>query len=150
MVSVDPTHRTTALQVSSAADTDARPARLRWAVLAAVSMVSIAAGIAAGWAVLTLTRPTDDELQRAVLDEVGLPADLETAPIIGPALDTYTDRIEGRILAESKPSATLALAVGVMVGVTGTVAAHAAAERMRPAQDHPPHDNTEMAHGRRH
>lgn len=132
------------------ADADARPIR-RWAGgLAGTVAVGIAVGIAAGWAVLAFTRPSDDDLQRAVLDEVGIPADLEAAPVIGPALDTYTDRIEGRVLEEARPSATLALGVGVISGVTGTVAARAATERTRPARDHPPRDDKEMAHGRRH
>lgn len=109
-----------------------------------------AVGIAAGWAVLALTRPSDDDLQRAVLDEVGLPADLEAAHVIGPALDTYTDRIERRVLEETRPSATLALGVGVISGVSGTVAGGAATKRIRSARDHPPHDDKEMAHGRRH
>lgn len=132
------------------ADADAQPVR-RWVGgLAVTAAVGIAVGLAAGWAVLALTRPSDDDLQRAVLEEVGLPADLEAAPVIGPALDTYTDRIEDRILDETRPSATLALGVGVISGVTGTVAAHAAAERIRPARDQPPHDDKEVAHGRRH
>ena len=118
--------------------------------LAVTAAVGIAVGIASGWAVLALTRPSDDHLQRAVLDEIGLPVDLETASVIGPALDTYTDRIESRVLEETRPSATLALGVGVISGVTGTVAAHAAAVRIRPAHDHPPRDDEEMAHGRRH
>lgn len=132
------------------ADADARLVR-RWVGgLAVTAAVGVAVGIAAGWAVLALTRPSDDDLQRAVLEEVGLPADLEAAPVIGPALDTYTDRIEDRIVEETRPSATLALGVGVISGVAGTVAAHAVAERIRPARDQPPRNDEEMAHGRRH
>jgi len=132
------------------ADADAQPVP-RWAGwLAVTAAVGIAVGLAAGWTVLALTRPSDDDLQRAVLDEIGLPAELEAAPVVGPALDTYTHRIERRVLDETRPSATLALSVGVIVGVTGTVTAHAAAARIRPARDQPPHDDKEVADGRRH
>lgn len=132
------------------ADADARPDHRSLSKLAVRAMVGIVLGVAAGWAPLAITGPSDDELQRAVLDEVGLAADLESAPVIGPTLDAYTERIEARILDETRPSATLALAVGVIVGVTGTVAACAAGQRSRSAQDHRSHDDREMAHGRRY
>lgn len=125
------------------ATVDERPVHRRLGGLAAGAAVGIILGITAGWILLTLSRPSDDELQRAVLDEVGLPADLEAAPVIGPALDTYTDRVEARVLDETRPSATLALAVGVVVGVAGTVAACAAGPRHRPAQQHRSHDSRE-------
>lgn len=135
----------------TSAAADERPVHRRLGALAAGAAVGIVLGIAVGWILLTLTRPSDDELQRAVLEEVGLPADLEAAPVIGPALDTYTDRVESRVLDETRPSATLALVVGVIVGVvTGTVGASAAGPRTRSTQHHRSHDSKEMAHGRHH
>lgn len=99
--------------------------------LVAVTLVGIAAGIAAGWLAITLTRPSTDELQRAALDEIGLPTELESAPMIGPALDAYTDRVEARVVEESRPSAMVALAIGVTVAVVATVAVTATADSVR-------------------
>lgn len=129
---------------------DARPDRRRWSSVAVAAMVGVAIGLAAGWIALGLTRPSDDELQRATLDEIGLPAELEGTPFIGPALDTYTDRIEARITAESRSSAALALAIGVIVAVTTTAAAHAGVTRTNPTDLQTSDDRMEVAHGRRH
>ncbi len=129
---------------------DARPDLPRWSSLAIAALIGVAVGLATGWIVLGLTRPSDDELQRAALEEIGLPADLEDAPLISSVLDTYTDRIEERIVAESRSSAGLALAVGVIVAVTTTAAAHVSAARTSPTDPHQPDDDMEVAHGRRH
>jgi len=123
--------------------------RGRWRGVAAAALVGVAVGLATGWITLGLTRPSNDEFQRAALDEIGLPADLEGAPLIGPALDTYSDQIEERIVAESRASAGLALAVGVVIAVVTTVAAHAGAGRLRPANHQHPDDEMEVARARR-
>ena len=78
------------------AGTPLGPNRRRGVV--AVTVVNIAAGLAAGWVVLVLSRPSQDELQRAALDEIGLPVELERAPVLGPALDTYTERVSARVV----------------------------------------------------
>ena len=52
----------------------------RWHRMIAVTAVNIAAGLAAGWVVFVLSRPSQDELQRAALDEIGLPVELALAP----------------------------------------------------------------------
>lgn len=130
---------------------DARPDLPRWSSVAIAALIGVAVGLATGWIVLGLTRPSDDELQRAALDEIGLPAALEDAPVIGHALDTYTDRIEARITAESRSSAGLALAVAVIIAVaTTTVASHTAFTRTNPTDPHQSDDSMEVAHGRRH
>ena len=105
----------------------------RWRGVVAVTVVNIAAGLAAGWVVLVLTRPSEDELQRAALDEMGLPVELEGAPVFGPVLDTYTERVAGRVVAESRPSAAAALGAGVVVaaGCFVATAAVAGQDRLR-------------------
>lgn len=103
----------------------------RWWRVLAFTVVNIAAGIAAGLIVLSLTRPSQDQLQRAALDEVGLPMELERAPFLGPALDTYTERIAARVVAESKPSAAAALGAGVAVAIVSSLATSAVAARDR-------------------
>ena len=128
----------------------ARPGRRRWSSVALAALIGVAVGLATG-SVLGLTRPSDDELQRAALDEIGPPADLEDAPLISSVLDTYTDRIEARITAESRSSAGLALAVAVIIAVaTTTVASHTAFTRTNPTDPHQSDDSMEVAHGRRH
>ena len=113
------------------ADTPLGPNRRRGIV--AVTVVNIAAGLAAGWVVLVLSRPSQDELQRAALDEIGLPVELERAPVLGPALDTYTERVAARVVAESRPSAAAALGAGVVVaaGCFVATAAVAGQDRLR-------------------
>ena len=130
--------------------TRARPDDRRVGPLVAAAGAGIVIGIAAGWTLLVLTRPSDNELQRAVLHEVGLPAELESAPVIGRTLDTYTDRIEARVLDEVRPSATLALAVGVIAGAAGTALACGAAQRSRAPQRHGSHENRKIAHACSH
>lgn len=103
----------------------------RWRRVVAFTVVNIAAGLAAGWVVLVLTRPSQDELQRAALDEIGLPVELERAPVLGPALDTYTERVAARVVAESRPSAAAALGAGVVVAAGCSVAAVAGRDRLR-------------------
>ena len=122
----------------------------RWLRVVVAALVGVAAGLATGWIALGMTRPGDDELQRAALDEIGLPADLEDAPVIGPELDAYTNQVEERILAEYRFSIGLALTVGVIIAVATTVAAHAGAARTSPANPDQLDDDTEVAHGRRH
>lgn len=104
----------------------------RWPRIVVLALVNIAAGLAAGLIVLALSRPSQDELQRAALDEAGLPVQLESAPVIGPALDTYTQRIEARIVAESRLSAIAALATGTVVAVGCAVLNQAVTVRRRP------------------
>ena len=101
----------------------------RWPRFIALALLNVAAGVAAGLIVLVLSRPSQDELQRAALDEVGLPVQLESAPIIGPALDTYTERLEARIVAESRLSATASLSTGVVVAVGGAALNQVVARR---------------------
>ena len=74
-------------------------------------------GLSATLITLTLTRPSDDELQRAALDELGLPVEMESAPIIGPVLDDVTEQITRRMINESRTTATTAALVGVIVAV---------------------------------
>lgn len=118
----------------------------RWPRIVVLALVNIAAGLVAGSIVLALSRPSQDELQRAALEEVGLPVQLENAPVIGPALDTYTQRIEARIVAESRLSAIAALATGAVVAVGCGVLSQAVTVRRRP-----PHRRrgTRTAPGRR-
>ena len=104
----------------------------RWRRVVAVTVINIAAGLAAGWVVLVLTRPSQDELQRAALDEMGLPVELEGAPVFGPVLDTYTERVAGRVVAESRPSAAAALGAGVVVAAGCSVSMVAAGRRDGP------------------
>ena len=103
----------------------------RWKRVIALTVVNLAAGLAAGLIVLSLTRPSQDQLQRAALDEIGLPMELERAPFLGPALDTYTERIAARVVAESKPSAAAALGAGVAVAIVSSLATSAVAARDR-------------------
>ncbi len=103
----------------------------RWRRVVAVTVINIAAGLAAGWVVLVLTRPSQDELQREALDEIGLPVELEGAPVLGPVLDTYTERVAGRVVAESRPSAAAALGAGVVVAAGCSVVAVAGRDRLR-------------------
>ena len=111
------------------AGTPLGPNRRRGVV--AVTVVNIAAGLAAGWVVLVLSRPSQDELQRAALDEIGLPVELERAPVLGPALDTYTERVSARVVAESRPSAAAALGAGVLAAAGCSVATAEVAGRER-------------------
>lgn len=46
--------------------------------------VSLAVGVAVGLIVATMTRPSEKDLQRAALDEIGLSEDLVDSPLIGP------------------------------------------------------------------
>lgn len=84
---------------------------------AAFTLVAVVVGLAATWLTLTLTRPRDDELQRAALDELGLPVGMESSPIIGPVLDDITEQITRRMINESRASATAASLVGIIVAV---------------------------------
>ena len=103
----------------------------RWWRVLAFTVINITAGFAAGLIVLGLTRPSHDQLQRAALDEVGLPVELERAPFLGPALDTYTERVAARVVAESRPSVAAALGAGVAVAIVGSLATSAVAARDR-------------------
>ncbi|WP_436792810.1 hypothetical protein [Actinospongicola halichondriae] len=84
---------------------------------AAFTLVAVVVGLAATWLTLTLTRPSDDELQRAALDELGLPVGMESSPIIGPVLDDITEQITRRMINESRASATVAALLGIVVAV---------------------------------
>jgi hypothetical protein len=61
-----------------------------------------------------------------VLDELGLPEELESAPVIGPALDEYTARVSRRVVQESRGSATLAFVVSVTVAAAVSTIPHVA------------------------
>lgn len=80
-----------------------------------VVVASVLAGLMAGWLVITLHGPSEDELQRAVMDEIGLPPELESSPLLGSALDRYTERMKARVIAESRPSAVAAIAAGTAI-----------------------------------
>ena len=60
---------------------------------------------------------TTGELQRAALDELGLPVGMESSPIIGPVLDDITEQITRRMINESRASATVAALLGIVVAV---------------------------------
>lgn len=105
------------------ADTSPLAAGRRWSRLALITLLGIAVGALAGWATLSVTRPSDNELQRAVLDEIGLPAQLEASPLLGPAIDHYTTRITQRAIKESRGSATLTIVVTVAVTAVVTATA---------------------------
>lgn len=101
----------------------------RWPRTALLPLVGIAVGALCGWATLSLTRPSDGELQRAALDELGMPEELESAPVIGPALDEYTARVSRRVIQESRGSATLAFVVSVTAATAVSTIPHVAWRR---------------------
>lgn len=101
----------------------------RWPRTTLLPLVGIAVGVLCGWATLSLTRPSDGELQRAVLDELGLPEELESAPVIGPVLDEYTARVSRRVVQESRGSATLAFVVSVTAAAAVSTIPHVAWRR---------------------
>lgn len=96
-------------------------------------LVAIAVGVLCGWATFSLTRPSDGELQRAVLDEFGLPEELEAAPVIGPMLDQYTTHVSRRVVQESRRSATLAYVVSVTVALAVSTGSRVAWRRRTTA-----------------
>lgn len=101
----------------------------RWPRTALLPLVGIAVGALCGWATLSLRRPSDGELQRAALDELGMPEELESAPVIGPALDEYTARVSRRVIQESRGSATLAFVVSVTAATAVSTIPHVAWRR---------------------
>lgn len=86
-----------------------------------VGLAAVVLGAASGFIALSLTRPSDDELQRAILDEFGFDEDLESAPIIGPLLDDLTMKSQERAVEETRTSAIAAIVVGLVVGVLATM-----------------------------
>lgn len=113
----------------------------RLGVVAAIAALGIAAGLLAGWLVLEVVRPDRDRLQRAALEEVGLPPELESAVVVGPFLDAYSDKIERRILDESRPGASVAVVAAAAAAVATSTALHAAdarrCDRRRPTRSRP-------------
>lgn len=101
----------------------------RWTWTPLLPLLGIAVGAVCGWVTFSLTRPTEGELQRAVLHEVGLPQEIESAPVIGPVLDAYTDRVSRRVVQESRGSTTLALAVSVTAAAAVSTIPHVAWRR---------------------
>jgi hypothetical protein len=102
------------------ADTSPAAAGRRWSRFALISLFGIAVGALAGWVTLSATRPSENDLQRAVIDEIGLPAELEASPLLAPVIDHYTTRITDRAVRESRGSATLAIALSVVVSAAAT------------------------------
>jgi hypothetical protein len=100
-----------------------------WPRTALLPLLGIAIGALCGWATFSFTRPSVGELQRSVLDELGVPEELESAPIIGPVLDEYTTRVSRRVVQESRGSATLAFVVSVTVAAVVSTVPHVAWRR---------------------
>jgi hypothetical protein len=58
-----------------------------------------------------------------------MPEELESAPVIGPALDEYTARVSRRVIQESRGSATLAFVVSVTAATAVSTIPHVAWRR---------------------
>lgn len=84
------------------------------------TLLVVAAGLVAGAIVFLVTRPSDDELQRAALDEFGLPPALADSPV-APVLDRIAERIADRALAETRTSALAALGTVAAVTAAGVI-----------------------------
>lgn len=117
-----------------------RTDRITVLAFAGIAVAGVVAGLAGGWLVLGLARPSSDHLQRAALDEVGLPAELESAPMIGPLLDAYSERVQTRVIDETRPSLELAVVGGVVLAVTVTTALHLAAGHVGLGRTHDAED----------
>jgi hypothetical protein len=90
-----------------------------------VAATSFSALVAVASAVITigLARPSEHELQRAALEETGLPPGLLDLPAVQPLADDLTSRVANRIIDESQPSLALGAAVGTLAGATSALAA---------------------------
>ena len=89
-------------------------------VVAATAFISAVVAVSGALITISVTRPSDRELQRAAADEVGLPGFLLDVPGAQAVADDITDRVTHRVIDESRPSIAMGLTVG---GLTGAAAA---------------------------
>lgn len=93
-------------------------------VVAAAAFISAVVAVSAALITISVTRPSDRELQRAAVDELGLPGFLLDLPGAQVLVDEITDSVSHRVIEESRPSIATGLTVG---GLTGAVSAVIAA-----------------------
>jgi hypothetical protein len=93
-------------------------------VIPIVAATSFSALVAVASAVIAigLARPSEHELQRAALEETGLPRGLLDLPAVQPLADNLTSRVAHRIIDESQPSLALGAAVGTLAGAASALA----------------------------
>lgn len=95
------------------------------------TLAGLVIGLAVAFFVISATRPSNDELQAAALDEMGLSSDLASSRLIGPILDQMTDKIGDRMVAETRSSVIAGVLAGV-VAAAGVAGAASWISRPRP------------------
>jgi hypothetical protein len=94
-----------------------------------LGLISAAAGITVG----AITLPTSDELQRTVVEEIGLDPGLLDHRLIAPIVDELSGRVEDRLVAEARRSMVLAVTTSTLVAVGGLATVALASRRRRSA-----------------
>lgn len=95
--------------------------RSAFIVVAAAAFISAVVAVSAALITISVTRPSDRELQRAAVDELGLPGFLLDVPGAQALADDITDRVTNRVIDESRPSIVTGLTVGGLTGAASAV-----------------------------
>jgi len=120
-------------------------------VVAATAFISAVVAVSAALITISVTRPSDRELQRAVADELGLPGFLLDVPGAQSLTDDITDRVTHRVLDESRPSIATGLTVGGLTGAaSAAISAIALVGLCRHREERAVASNNESHGNRRH
>lgn len=90
--------------------------------IAVAVFLSASAAVGAALIAVDAARPGHDDLQRAALDELGLPTSLLDAPGAQTIADEFSDRIVDRTVDEAMPSLALGAAAGIATGAAAALA----------------------------
>jgi hypothetical protein len=90
-------------------------------VVAAAAFISAVVAVSAALITISVTGPSDRELQRAAADELGLPGFVLDVPGAQALADDITNRVTDRVIDESRPSIAMGLTVGGLTGAASAV-----------------------------
>jgi hypothetical protein len=90
-------------------------------VIVAAAFISAVVAVSAALITISVTGPSDRELQRAAADELGIPGFLLDVPGAQALADDVTDRVTHRVIDESRPSIATGLTIGGLTGAASAV-----------------------------
>jgi hypothetical protein len=91
---------------------------MQWLPLAAAIVVSSLVSVLVAVAVAWMALPNQDELQRQVASDLGVPPAILEVPLVAQALDAVTARAQRSVLDASRDS----LALGAAAGASASLA----------------------------
>jgi hypothetical protein len=102
---------------------------MRWLPLAtamvASSLVSVLVAVAVAW----MTLPSQDEIQRQVASDFGVPRAVLEVPLVAQAVDVVTTRAQRAVLEASRDSLVLGAAAGAATSLALSYAVASRATR---------------------